>query len=166
MTPPVHDYSEFKHDKPWAAVVSQSRGHIRHIGHRWRSGTLYQDNDARKIKWLRFTSPWTYMLWSWITQSVACKIFNWIITLEQIPGVLNEGFVTPVHKEKGKDPFLPGSYRGITLSSVIIKPFEIMILHRLTPVLEEADIPAFTQTAYQWGITCWCHLRNTRGTVW
>ena len=52
------------------------------------------------------------------------KIFNRIIALEQIPAVLNEGLVIPVHKGKGQDPFLPGSYRGITLSSVIIKLFE------------------------------------------
>ena len=54
----------------------------------------------------------------------------------------------------GNDPFLPGSYRGITLSSMIIKLFKIMILHHLTPVLEEASIPDFTQTAYQQGPSC------------
>ena len=76
------------------------------------------------------------------------KIFNGILALEQIPAVLNEGVVILIHKGKGKDPFLPGSYRGITLSSVIIKLFEIMILHHLTPVLYEAGIPDFTQAAY------------------
>ena len=39
------------------------------------------------------------------------KIFNRIITLEQIPMSLNEGLIIPVHKGKGKDPFKPESYR-------------------------------------------------------
>ena len=48
----------------------------------------------------------------------------------------------------GKDPFLPGSYRGITLSSVISTLLEIILLQRLSPVLEEAGVPDFAQTAY------------------
>ena len=59
------------------------------------------------------------------------KIFNRIITLEQIPTSLNEGLIIPVHKSKGKDPFKPESYRGITLSSVISKLLEIILLRRL-----------------------------------
>ena len=39
------------------------------------------------------------------------KIFNTIVSLEELPASLNEGLI----KGKGKDPFLPGSYRGITV---------------------------------------------------
>ena len=77
------------------------------------------------------------------------KIFNRIIALEQIPTTLNEGLIIPVHKGKGKDPFKPESYRGITLSSVISKLFEIILLRRLSPILEEVGVPDFAQTAYQ-----------------
>ena len=82
------------------------------------------------------------------------KIFNRIIALEQIPSTLNEGLIIPVHKGKGKDPFKPESYRGITLSSVISKLFEIILLRRLSPILEEVGVPDFAQTAYQKGISC------------
>ena len=82
------------------------------------------------------------------------KIFNRIITLEQILTSLNEGLIIPEHKSKGKDPFKPESYRGITLSSVISKLFEIILLHRLSPTLEEVGVPDFAQTAYQKGISC------------
>ena len=74
------------------------------------------------------------------------KIFNTIVSLEELPASLNEGLIIPVHKGKGKDPFLPGSYRGITLSSVISKLFEIILLKRLSPVLEDAGVPDLAQT--------------------
>ena len=80
------------------------------------------------------------------------KIFNRIVSLEKVPDSLNEGLIIPVHKGKGKDPFLPGNYRSITVSSVISKLFEIILLQHLTPVLEEAG--DFAQTAYQKGLSC------------
>ena len=82
------------------------------------------------------------------------KVFNRILTLEQIPAPLNEGLIIPIQKGKGKDPFKPGNYRGITLSSVISKLLEIILLQRLLPLLEEAGVPDFAQTAYQKGLSC------------
>ena len=81
------------------------------------------------------------------------KIFNRIISLEQVPMSLNEGLIIPIHKVKCNNPFQAGSYRGITLSSVISKLFEI-ILRRLSPLLEEAGVPDFAQIAYQKGLSC------------
>ena len=81
------------------------------------------------------------------------KFFNRIFILEQIPASLNEGLIIPVHKGKGKDPFQPDSYRGITLSSVICKLLEIILLQCLSP-LKEAGVPDFAQTAYQKGLSC------------
>ena len=73
------------------------------------------------------------------------KLFNRIIALEEIPTcLLNEGLIIPVYKGNGKDPLLPDSYRGITLSSVISKLFEIVLLQRLTPLLEEVGFPDFS----------------------
>ena len=40
-----------------------------------------------------------------------------------------------MYKGKGKDPLISGSYRGITLTSVIAKPFEHLLLDRMLPVL-------------------------------
>jgi hypothetical protein len=75
------------------------------------------------------------------------KFSNRIVSLEEVPTSLNEGLIIPVHKGKGKDPFQPGNYRGIALSSVIL-------LRRLSPLLEEAGVPDFSQTAYQKGLSC------------
>ena len=70
------------------------------------------------------------------------------------PNVPNEGLIIPINKGKGKDPFQAGSYRGITLLSVISKLYEIILLRRLSPLLEDAGVPDFAQTAYQKGLSC------------
>ena len=82
------------------------------------------------------------------------KIFNGIVHLEQIPSCLKEAEIIPIYKGKGKDPLLTSNYRGISLSSIISKVFERVILLRMTPILEEKGIPHHTQTAYQAGISC------------
>ena len=76
------------------------------------------------------------------------KIFNSILHFEQLPACLKEGIVVPIYKGRGKDPLLVSSYRGITLSSVITKLFEVIILRRLSPCLEDAGFPDISQTAY------------------
>ena len=79
------------------------------------------------------------------------KIFNRIISLEEVPSCLKEGVIIPVYKGKGKDPMVTHSYRGITLSSVIAKAFEIVILNRMSPVLDRLGFPDINQTAFQKG---------------
>ena len=64
------------------------------------------------------------------------KIFNVIISLESVPSCLTEGIVVPVYKGKGKDPLSPSSYRGITLSPVIAKTLEVIILKRMSSILD------------------------------
>ena len=82
------------------------------------------------------------------------KVFNRMIALGHIPPTLNEGLIIRIYKGKGKHLFVPGSYRGITLSSVVIKLFEVMILHHLSPLLEAIAVPDITLTAYQKGRSC------------
>ena len=82
------------------------------------------------------------------------KIFNTIISLEEIPSCLKEGVVVPIYKGKGKDPLSTSSYRGITLSSVIAKTFEVVILKRMSLVLDDLGYPDINQTAFQKGISC------------
>ena len=57
---------------------------------------------------------------------------------------------------------MPGSYRGITLSSVIAKTLEIILLQRLYPALEERGF------AYQKGIVLLQHLYDAgiNGKCW
>ena len=83
-----------------------------------------------------------------------CKIFNAIANLEAIPLHFKEGILIPIYKGKGKDPLVQTSYRGITLTSVIAKSFEILLLDRMLPILKDRNIPQLTQTAYQRGVSC------------
>ena len=82
------------------------------------------------------------------------KVFNRIIALEEVPVCLKESVILPVYKGKGKDPLQMKNYRGITLSSVIAKLFELILLHRLSPIFEETGFPDIYQTAYQRGLSC------------
>ena len=79
------------------------------------------------------------------------KVFNEIIQLERIPSSLKDTIIVPIYKGKGKDPLLA---RGISLSSVLVKLFERVLLLRMIPILEEKGIPHRTQTAYQAGVSC------------
>ena len=64
------------------------------------------------------------------------------------------GIVIPAFKGKGRDPLLIKSYRCITLTSVLAKVFEILLLNRMSPILEDAGVPQLTQTAYRKKISC------------
>ena len=82
------------------------------------------------------------------------RVNNEITRLERIPPSLKETVIVPVYKGKGRDPLLANNYRGISLSSVIGKIFECIILLRMIPILEEKGILHRTQTAYQAGVFC------------
>ena len=67
-----------------------------------------------------------------------------------------------MYKGKGKDPLQMKNYRGITLSSVIAKLFELILLHRLSPIFKETGFPDISQTAYQKGLSCAHAIYATR----
>ena len=73
----------------------------------------------------------------WLTM-----IFNTL--LECNPACLNNAIIVPMYKGKGKNPLLTNSYRGISLTSVIGKLFECIVLQRITPILAENGIPHHT----------------------
>ena len=62
--------------------------------------------------------------------------------------------IIPVYKGKGRDPLDPNSYRGVTLSLVVSKCLEKVILHRMEIQLKEAGFPHLSQTAYQRSVSC------------
>ena len=92
---------------------------------------------------LKFSGP---VFRNWL-----CQIYNNICQLEQIPQCFKHG---PAYKGKGRDPLLKKSYRGITLTSVLAKVFEIIIVQRVTPILDEAGVPQISQAAYRKGASC------------
>ena len=82
------------------------------------------------------------------------SIFNAISDIEDLPPCLKLGTIVPDFKGRGRDPLNPNNYRGITLTSVISKCFEIVLLNHLEPLLIEKGFPHHSQTAYQRGISC------------
>jgi len=82
------------------------------------------------------------------------NILNSVVELEAVPSFLKIGYLVPVYKSGGKDPFLVNSYRGKTVTSTIAKVLEFLILGRLEAVFSEAGIPHVNQTAYRKKVSC------------
>ena len=80
--------------------------------------------------------------------------FTAIVSLEAIPPSFKMGVIVPVYKGKGRDPLDPNSYRGITLTSVLSKCLEKIVLQRMEIPLKEAGFPHSSQTAYQRSVSC------------
>ena len=53
-----------------------------------------------------------------------------------------------------RDPVKVDSYRGVTLSSVIAKLLELLVVGRMGTLLEEAGVPHVNQSAYS--VLCRC----------
>ena len=103
-------------------------------------------HDMLQAEHLKYGGP---VLHEWIRQ-----ICNSIIDLEHVPDSLKMGIVIPVYKGGGKDPLDTNSYRGITLTSVISKVLESLVLARLRDHLTERGIPHPNQTAYRKRVSC------------
>ena len=77
-----------------------------------------------------------------------------IIELEVIPDILKRGIIVPVYKGGGRDPLKTDSYRGITLTSMISKVLEFLVLERLESVFVSAGLPHVNQSAYRRAVSC------------
>ena len=60
-------------------------------------------------------------------------IFNTVFFLEDIPSSFRNSIILPVYKGKGKDPLLQSRYQGTTLTSILAKTLEFVLLDRLLP---------------------------------
>ena len=61
---------------------------------------------------------------------IIVEIFNEILRTKKVPEQFKSGIINPIHK-KGKDPRHFENYRGITISSILGKLLESVILKRL-----------------------------------
>ena len=93
------------------------------------------------------------------------RILNRIIQLEKIPPSFKLGVITPVFKGKGRDPLDCNNYRGITLTSVLAKCLEILVLSRLEFLFCEKGFPTSSQTAYQKGLSCIDAIFSTQEVI-
>ena len=124
-----------------------SRFHSLHWMLHHTRATLNDDHYKLRMridpKWLIYGG---YKRRIWLT-----NIFNAIITLDSVPECFTEATYT---KGMEKTPLLTSSYRGISLTTIVSKLFEQIMLNRYLPVLQDANIPYCTQTAYQAVISC------------
>ena len=77
------------------------------------------------------------------------QICNAIIDMELVPDSLKFGIVIPIYKGGDKDPLDTNSYRGITLTPVLAKVLESLMLGRLRCHLKDREIHHPNQTAYR-----------------
>ena len=82
------------------------------------------------------------------------NIFNASLLLILFQSASQKPLLFPYTKGREKNPLLTSSYRGISLITIVSKLFERIVLNECLPVLQGADIPHCTQTAYQAGISC------------
>ncbi len=85
----------------------------------------------------------------WLT-----NVFNSIIELEVVPDALKEGVIKPIYKGNGRDPLDTNSYRGITLTSVLSKTLEILLLGRIRVTLCERSFPHINQSGFVKKTSC------------
>lgn len=71
---------------------------------------------------------------------------KWICQI--VPSVFKFGTIIPIYKRKGKNPLNMASYRGITVTSVLSKTLEFVLLDRILPSHFDINIPYVTQTTY------------------
>ena len=102
--------------------------------------------DGLLAEHLKYGGPFIVL---WLKQ-----IFNAFIHLEHVPTCILTGIIHPIYKGKGKDPLVCHSFRGITVTSVVMKTFEYLLLERIQPILQERGHPSLAQTAYQKHRSC------------
>ena len=75
-----------------------------------------------------------------ILLSELCELFNSILKSKYVPEMFKTGKIITVYKGKNKDKYNPVNYRGITLTSVLSKLFEKIVLKRIENSLIEKKI--------------------------
>ena len=82
------------------------------------------------------------------------NILNAVVELEDIPEVPKRGVIVPVYKAGGTDPLCIDSYRDITLTSMVAKVLEFLLLDRLESIFVDTGLPQINQSAYRRGVSC------------
>ena len=83
---------------------------------------------------------------------VLSNIFTWMLRRAFVPSELKRGVITTLYKGGNKPRNCPDSYRVITLSSVLFKLYENIILQRSkSAILENVSIQ---QGGFQDGLGC------------
>ena len=82
------------------------------------------------------------------------RILNAIVELKVVPDVLKRGVIVPVYEGGGENPLKVDSYRGATVTSMVAKGLELLVLERLQSIFIEVGLPHVNQTAYRKAVSC------------
>jgi len=90
------------------------------------------------------------------------KLFNLMLKFNYVPNEFGMGLTVPIPKKDSKCQFdKVEDYRGITISPVVSKIFELCLLNYLKKSLATSDL----QFGFKWGLGCDHSIYNLRSTV-
>ena len=84
------------------------------------------------------------------------RLFNTIVKYTHIPQCFKHSVIIPLHKGRNKPKDSVSSYRGVSLTPILNKVFEKLILNRLKPWLSQHDFPPPLQQAGRGKTNCVC----------
>ena len=84
-----------------------------------------------------------------IALTTLTTILNAITSLETVPNVSTVGNIISLYKTNKKNRYNKDNYRGVTLTNVLSKIFERLILNRWMPFFEEKGFPNCLQFTYK-----------------
>lgn len=85
-------------------------------------------------------------------------LYNICFRLGKMPTVWNKSVITPVHKDKNSDIYIPTNYRGISITSSVYKIYCSVINDRLTCWVENNNILEEEQNGFRKGRSTVDHL--------
>ena len=92
-------------------------------------------------------------------------LFNNCFSYGQVPDSWQCGIINPIPKGQGKDPRVPGNYRGITITSVVYKLYCSVLLHRLERWVDVNDLLVDEQNGFRRGRSCVDHISSLTSII-
>jgi len=89
---------------------------------------------------------------------VLYKLFDFCFNNQMIPSDWSKAIICPIPKGSDKNPYLPLSYRGISLLPCISKVYTGILNYRLINYLEELDLLADEQNGFRPNRSCEDHV--------
>ena len=90
--------------------------------------------------------------------SILHMFFNHCFTLGIVPDIWNKAIISPIPKGADKNPYLPLSYRGISLLSCIFILHTGILNNRIVEFTDDFDIMSEEQNGFRKGRSCREHI--------
>ena len=87
-----------------------------------------------------------------------CKLFNACFQNSSVPTMWGKSIIKPIPKGSDKDPYLPLSYRGISLISCIAKVYAAVLNNRVVGYCNQQNIFADEQNGFRSNRSCEDHI--------